>query len=211
MSRMVAGMDDRNPFQLDKAWDEQPNFKLNVCSSHPGGFVPSALALSLLGYKAKFSQVALLQQLDSQVDWRTVLKHTSKTRRDSISTTSKTAVNVTSGQGQVLDKKVPSLLVKSPDGEYIPIDGSIYTPLTAPSFEPPSPERRVKRKLHQVWPLMSLITVGSDFEIAESTTDHRRLHSPRIRALDMSQNQLPRRRRLRVLDVHSPNPEEYLP
>ncbi|KAG6902231.1 hypothetical protein C0995_002863 [Termitomyces sp. Mi166 len=64
---------------------------------------------------------------------------------------SNTAANATSPPAQVpaLDKKVPSLLVKSPEGEQIPIDNSNYTPLTAPSDSPPSLGRHMKPKLHQ--------------------------------------------------------------
>ncbi|KAF8076457.1 hypothetical protein FPV67DRAFT_418281 [Lyophyllum atratum] len=88
----------------------------------------------------------------SSPDWRTVLEQASKKRRvtgDSTSISDRSLEKL--GQDPIPERKVPSLLVESPDGQKIPIEESNYTPLYAPSTLPPSPERHAKRKLHQYY------------------------------------------------------------
>ncbi|KAG6890564.1 hypothetical protein C0992_000572 [Termitomyces sp. T32_za158] len=80
----------------------------------------------------------------SQVDMQNVLQQTQMPGADSVCI-SNTAVNGTTAPISA-DEQVPSFLVKSPEGEEIPLDDSNYTPLTATCS---SPGRRVKRKLHR--------------------------------------------------------------
>lgn len=88
----------------------------------------------------------------TSADWRTVLEQVSRKRRGNTDTGSNSDRLIKeAGQDPVPERKVPSLLVGSPDGEKIPVEESNYTPLLAPSNLPPCYERRPKRKLHQYY------------------------------------------------------------